>query len=92
MQYRTSGAIKSVSYGDGYNLSTNYNIRQQLSEYKLATASTTAQWSQYQYHADGNVKFSQDKLNQLFDRGNSYDYAGRIKEAYSGSEARDFLN
>lgn len=93
MQYRTSGAIKSASYGDGYNLSTNYDIRQQLNEYKLATSGgSVAAWSQAQFHQNSTVKFSQNQLDEKFDRAFSYDHQGRISEAYSGIEARNFNN
>jgi hypothetical protein len=69
------------------------NIRQQINEYKLSAPNgNAAQWSQYQYHADGKIKFSQNKLDDKFDRGNLYDYTGRLSEAYSGIEARNFLN
>lgn len=93
MKYRTWGAVKSANFGSTFNLSTSYNIRQQINEYKIAKpGGTTAAWSQYQYHTDGNIKFAQNQLNEKFDRGFSYDHAGRLAEAYSGVEARNFLN
>ncbi len=68
MTYRTSGALKAASYGSGLNLSTSFNLRQQINEYKVSNASgTPVQWSQYQYHADGKIKFSQDKLDDKFE-------------------------
>ncbi len=51
MQYRTWGALKTASYGDGFNLFTSYNIRQQLNEYKISTSGgLSAAWSQAQYY------------------------------------------
>ncbi len=42
----------------------------------------------YQYQADGRVRFSDDGLNNKLDRSYGYDHAGRIKEAFSGPLAR----
>jgi hypothetical protein len=42
----------------------------------------------YDYYADGSLRFSSDLLNHKMDRFNGYDHAGRIKEAFSGAEAR----
>lgn len=94
MKYRTWGALKSANYGSGFNLSTGHNIKQQINEYKIfnPTTNITLQWSQYQYYADGNIKFAQNQLDEKFDRGYIYDLADRISEAYSGIEARRFNN
>ncbi|HEX8137838.1 MAG TPA: hypothetical protein VF544_09635 [Pyrinomonadaceae bacterium] len=46
----------------------------------------------YQYYADGSLRFAHDLADERFDRAYSYDEMGRVKEAYSGSEARDFIN
>jgi hypothetical protein len=45
--------------------------------------------STYQYYNDGGLRFSHS-LDDRFDRAFSYDQVGRVSEAYSGSEARDF--
>ena len=93
MKYRTWGSLKAANYGNGFNLSTTYNIRQQINEFKVSNAAGTIPiWSEYQYHTDGNIKFSQNRLDERFDRGFSYDHAGRLADAYSGVEARNFLN
>lgn len=42
----------------------------------------------YDYYADGSLKYVGDELNPTFDRLNIYDHAGRIKEAKSAAEAR----
>ena len=48
LTYRTSGSLKSATYGSGFALSTGYNIKQQLNEYKVSnTSGSTAVWSQY---------------------------------------------
>src|SRR5438309_8286361 len=47
--------------------------------------------STYQYYNDGGLRFSHS-LDDRFDRAFSYDQVARVSEAYSGSEARDFIN
>src|SRR5437763_2937079 len=47
--------------------------------------------STYQYYADGGLRFSHS-VDDRFDRAFTYDHAARVSEAYSGSEARDFIN
>src|SRR5207244_2504725 len=49
----------------------------------------------YQHYADGKLKFAQDQSTYsapIKDRAYSYDHAGRLTEAYSGAQARDFIN
>jgi YD repeat-containing protein len=48
--------------------------------------------AQYQYHQDSSPKYAHDLLDERLDRAFSYDNAGSLKEAYSGSEARDYVN
>ncbi|HEX8137840.1 MAG TPA: hypothetical protein VF544_09645 [Pyrinomonadaceae bacterium] len=45
----------------------------------------------YQYYADGSLRFAHDLADERFDRAYSYDEMGRVKDAFSGSEARDFI-
>src|SRR6266849_5701968 len=47
--------------------------------------------STYQYYADGQLRYSHS-LDDRFDRAFSYDQSARVSDAYSGSEARDFIN
>ena len=44
------------------------------------------------YYADGSPKYAQDQLDSRFDRAYQHDHFGRLTEAYSGTEARDFIN
>ena len=53
-----------------------------------STHLVSAMGSQNQYYADGRLQYAQDLRNGNFDRGYSYDHAGRTSEATSGREAR----
>jgi YD repeat-containing protein len=57
--------------------------------------------SAYTYDDDGAVKYVKDQLSEngspfggvgVRDRAYQYDFAGRLTEAYTGGEARDFFN
>lgn len=93
IQYRAWGAIKQMSHGSGATLNLTYTqrllpLRYEMGNMKPNGGSTTIMGSQNQYFADGRVKYTQDLQNGNFDRAYEYDHAGRIKEAYSGREAR----
>jgi hypothetical protein len=47
----------------------------------------TMTWN-YDYYADGRLNHAYDANDNRFDRKLDYDHAGRLKEAYSGREAR----
>lgn len=92
MLYRAWGALKSESYGHGFSASANYNARLKIQDFAVRSGnSTSVMVDSYQYYSDGRLKFSDDNEQEL-DRGYAYDHVGRVTEAYSGSEARDFLN
>jgi YD repeat-containing protein len=96
LQYRASGALKHAAYADGTQLNMSYNERQLLSRYELNNVtdstsypnSVTTMGSENQYYADGRIHYAQDLRNGDFDRGYTYDRAGRLQEATSGREAR----
>jgi hypothetical protein len=91
-QYRASGTLKSVGYGNGLTETAGYNNRLQMTSRQILQVSgQPGASSTYQYYADGQLKFSHS-LDDRFDRAFSYDNAGRTVEAYSGSEARAFNN
>jgi hypothetical protein len=48
----------------------------------------TTRGSENQYYADGRLRYARDLQDGNFDRAFSYDHAGRLKEAYTGREAR----
>ena len=92
MQYHASGGLKSETYGSGITASATYNARLQVDSFQLRQANNfLAVSSSYQYYADGQLKFSHS-IDERFDRAYAYDHAARATEAYSGSEARDFIN
>jgi len=102
VQYRAWGAVKSLTYGNGTAVSMGYNSRGLMSNYSVSGVNlpwlippqnmTVA--ASYQYHDDGQVKLAEDQAttNSIRVRAYRYDQAGRIAEAYSGTEARDFVN
>jgi YD repeat-containing protein len=90
IRYRAWGALKSMSYGNNTALSLGYNSRGSVTSYSDAMVGTT-----YQYYDDGRVKFAHDQSytpESIKDRAFQYDQAGRIAEAYSGAQARDYVN
>jgi YD repeat-containing protein len=97
LRYRAWGGMKSMSYGNGLAVAASYNSRLQLASFGVAGRPaqygiSTVMSSQYQYHADGSLRSAHDVLDERMDRAFSYDHVGRLQEAYTGSEARDFLN
>lgn len=44
--------------------------------------------SNYEYYADGRIRYAGRLDNNIFDRKYTYDHAGRFQDALSGSEAR----
>lgn len=101
LQYRASGALKSVSNGDSTTLALGYDTRMQVTSYSLggvrSNGSIQPEGGAFQYYPDGRIKFASDLRTDatafgLHDRAYSYDHAGRLKEAFCGYEARDFNN
>jgi hypothetical protein len=41
----------------------------------------------YEYFKDGKLKFAEDELNGIFDRGQTYDHQGRVATGKSSTEA-----
>jgi YD repeat-containing protein len=87
-QYRAWGALKSRTQANT-TLSLTYNQRLLPKTYSYGGAQVA-----YQYHNDGSIKFANELsgLASLKDRAYSYDAAGRMQHAYSGVEARNFVN
>ena len=93
--YRAWGALKGVTFGNNYTTAIKYNARLQGTEFEVSgrpaqLGSSTVMKTQYSYYDDGTLKFAQDTTDERFDRAYSYDSSNRLKEAYSGSEARDY--
>ena len=95
--YRAWGAIKGLTYGNNLTLSMSYNSSLKLTQFEVAGRPPqygpwTVMKTQYQYYDDGGLKYADDLLDERFDRAYAYDQMTRLKEDYSGSEARDFIN
>jgi YD repeat-containing protein len=93
--YRASGAIKQFTNGIGLKSSYQYNSRMQETQYDVGTnpqSGVTVASTQFTYYADGKLQYAHDAKDERFDRAIAYDQSARLKEAYSGSEARDFIN
>jgi YD repeat-containing protein len=102
LKYRAWGALKSLTYGNQMTLAHQFNQRLQLSQFIVGDMTppsgvppdweTRLMSSNFQYYADGNLRGASDNLGDVFDRAYAYDQVGGAEEAYSGSEALDFLN
>jgi YD repeat-containing protein len=97
IQHRASGALKHFNYGNGLNFTATYDERLRPTDVEIsgrppAYGTPTVMKSQFQYYADSKPKYARDFLDERFDRAFSFDQVGGLKEAYSGSEARDYVN
>jgi YD repeat-containing protein len=84
LQYRAWGAVKHANYWNGETMDVTFNSRLKATSFQIPSLMSKT----YDYYADGTLKFSSDALDHRFDRLYRWDHAGRIKEAYSGAEAR----
>ncbi len=82
--------------GNGFTMSAAYDSRLQLSQVEVDRAaqngSTPVMKSHFDYYADASIKYGHDLMDERFDRAYRYDHVALLKEAFTGSEARDFLN
>lgn len=106
IKYRAWGALKGMNYGNGVAAELRYDSRGLVSRYALGgvkapyttNGQTIPEDGEFAYHADGRVKFASDFFsrqslgNGALDRAYEYDHVGRLKEAYAGGEARDYLS
>jgi YD repeat-containing protein len=83
-QYRASGSLKHLNYGNGKAVDITYNTRLQVATYSISGVLGKS----YEYYADGSLRFSSESTSHTWDRFYSYDQVGRSKEAFSGAEAR----
>lgn len=87
-EYRAWGAPKVVEYGNGLEAAQTFNDALQPSTYSLTGAINATMQKNYEYYNDGKLKYTEDELNPIFDRFQSYDHQGRTKDAKTGLEAR----
>lgn len=90
-QYRAWGALESRTEANA-TLSLTYNSRLLPKTYTL-TGNFPAEMD-YVYNNDGSIKFANDQTGtfDIKDRAYAYDAAGRLQHAYTGQEARNFVD
>ena len=97
ISYRAWGAVKAFGYGNNLTHAFAYDARLRPSTFSASGADTstgaqvTLMSADYLYRADGGV-YARDLTDARFNRAYSYDHAGRLLEAYSGSEADAFVS
>jgi len=102
-RYRASGAVRQLQYGNATQMNLAYNNRGLIAQYSLngvkeLNGAARAEGSDFQYHADGQVKFASDFYGRSVGAASSHDksyqndQAGRLQVALSGIEANEFLN
>ena len=91
--YRAWGALKSLSYSNGYEMQISFDDRLRASEYDYRKPADPYAWKRhkdFEYYSDGRLKLADETghlANNRFDRSFTYDHQGRVKEAKSGVEA-----
>lgn len=95
--YRAWGGLKTLTYGNNYTTTVSYNARLMQSEFEVAGrppqfGTSTVMKTQFSYYDDGTLKSAHDTLDERFDRAYAYQHTTLLKDAYSGSEARDYIN
>jgi len=96
MQYRAWGGLKHANYGDGPQVNVTYNARLLPTRYEMTNVFLSqlvnggyfTVGTENDYYADGRLRYARDLQDGNFDRRFAYDHAGRLKEAYTGREAR----
>ncbi len=88
IDYRAWGGAKRLIYGNNLTTNLTYNSRLLASRYQGLQASNVRLGAEYQYYADGRVRYSQDLTDNRMDRSYVYDHAARTVQAQSGAEAR----
>ncbi len=90
-QYRAWGGLKTLTYGNGAQMTMTFNNRLQADYFELIGTSSTnpeIMKKNYAYYADGNLRKVEDLKNSRFDRLIKYDNLGRPAEGKSSMEAR----
>ncbi len=93
-QYRAFDAVKGITYGNGVELSVGYTNRLQPNNYRLTSPNTqnpTPLDIDYNYTAEGLLRNSTDHQDGTLDRAYHVDHAGQLVEAFTGSEARTWV-
>jgi YD repeat-containing protein len=92
-RYRAWGALKQIGYGDNpAQADAAFDNRLRVSNFAVTKpnlaggAPPQVVKKQYEYNADGRLKFSRDELNALYDRTYLYDFAGRLTRAHTAPQ------
>lgn len=91
--YRAWGGLKSLSYGNGMEMSVDYDDRLLPEQFRVVetAAPTNKKFDRsYEYYLDGRLKLADEEsntYNQRFDRSFTFDQLGRVIDAKSGIEA-----
>jgi len=88
LQYRAWGALRDIDFGNSAHMHTDYNPRLLPTAALLGNLSAPSMNWTYSYYADGRLRQTLEESDNHFDRAQDYDHLGRLKEAYSGREAR----
>jgi YD repeat-containing protein len=87
--YNARGVLTGLHYGNQTEMAiTGFNNKLQPTNFEVKKGAASYLKKQYQFYADGSLKFSKDELDGKFDRLYKYDQVGRTTEAKSGMEAR----
>jgi YD repeat-containing protein len=88
-QYRASGAMKHATYGNSVQVDLTYNSRLQIGQYQVSGFQSPygSMGATMSYYDDGRTNTAYDLNDSRFDRKYEFDFAARLKEAYSGVEA-----
>jgi hypothetical protein len=74
-------------------MATGYNDRLQADSYGLKAADNSQIMSKnYEYYADGALRYAQDALNPVFNRLSIYDHAGASRRAERSRSERHTCN
>ncbi|HXT64127.1 MAG TPA: hypothetical protein VN696_13900 [Pyrinomonadaceae bacterium] len=86
--YRAWGAVKQMTYGNGVQLGMSYNTREQITHSEASNFYNQPNaGASYDYHADGKIHDVSRIEGHVFDRAYTYDHAGRVQDALTGTEA-----
>lgn len=91
-QYRAWGGLK-LRTQPGFTVNLTYNSR--LLPVTYAMNGVVPVQMSYEYHNDGSIKYANDQSGfnlDVLDRAYAYDAAARLQRAYSGVEARNYVN
>jgi YD repeat-containing protein len=96
LTYRAWGGLKHANYGDGPQLNVTYNARLLPMRYEMSNVFLSdlinpgyfTMGTENDYYADGRLRYARDLQDGNFDRLFTFDHVGRLKESYTGREAR----